>query len=455
MNLLARLKCYLRFDSFDVKSQEGRAKERHRQILLTTLSSGAARILTVIISFVMITLALKFLGAERFGLWVTISSAVAMLGFADLGVGSGLMNAVANAHGKDDIMDVKRKIALGILLLSVIAIFILIVFFIVYPFVPWTQLLNVNSELAIKEVAPTIAVVVIFFALSIPAGIVIKVQMGLQMGFAANLWLSAGSVLALVAALGVIFLNGGLPYLVAATIAPPVIVSTLAGIYFFYIQKPFLRPRFRGLRVGDAKELAGTSGFFLVLQFSGLIAFQSDNLIIAHYLGVDAVAKYAIAFKLFSLPLIILSLYLNAMWPAYAEAKSRGDMEWVYSTFQKSIRLSAIIVLPLSFVLLVASTWIIDVWVGSSFEPSWSLLIGLFFWSIMSVVGGNFAVLLNGLGVIRFQVITSVSMAIVNIILSVWLVQRIGVSGVIWGSVLTLLFIVYIPTAIYLRKYFK
>lgn len=451
---LARLKHYLRLSPFDASTQEGRAEERHRQILLTTLSSGTAKMLAAAISFVLIPLSLNYLGAERFGLWMTISAAVAMLGIADLGVGSGLMNAVATAHGKDDIQKIRKKIAMGMLLLSAIALLILVLFFIVAPFIPWAQLVNVSSELAAKEAAPTIAVVVIFFALSIPAGIIFKVQMGLQMGFAANLWLAVGSFVGLIAALCVIHFGGALPYLAAAIVSPPVIIGILASVYFWRIQKPRYRPQFVGLTVRDIKSLAGTSGLFFVLQLSGLIAFQSDNLIIAHYLGPESVALYAVAFKLFTLPSIFMSLFLNALWPAYAEAKSRGDKEWVYKSFLKSLRYSSIIVLPLSLALLLGGKWIIEHWVGPSVKPTWDLLVGLFFWSILTILGGNFAVLLNGMGVIKFQVITGVSMAVVNIILSVWLVQLIGVSGVVWGSVLSLALVLYLPTAIYLRILF-
>ncbi len=452
---LTRLKYYLLARPFDVRTQEGRAEERHRQILLTTLSSGIAKLLAAAISFALIPLSLNYLGAERFGLWMTISAAVAMLGIADLGVGSGLMNAVATDHGKSNIQKIRRNIAMGILLLGAIALLILASFLIVAPFVPWAQLVNVGSELAVKETVPTIAVVVIFFALSIPAGIVFKVQMGLQMGFSSNLWLVTGSIVGLAAVLGVIHYGGGLPYLAAATVGPPVIIGILASVYFWRTQKPLYRPQFVGLTVREIRSLAGTSGLFFILQLSGLIAFQSDNLIIAHYLGPESVALYAVAFKLFTLPSIILSLFLNALWPAYAEAKSRGDKEWVYKSFLKSLYYSTAIVLPLSLAMLFGGKWIIEQWVGPTIKPTWDLLIGLFLWSVLTIFGGNFAALLNGMGVIRFQVITGVSMAVVNILLSVWLVQKIGVSGVIWGSVLSLVLIMYLPTGIFLRRYFR
>ncbi|MBU1223568.1 MAG: oligosaccharide flippase family protein [Gammaproteobacteria bacterium] len=446
---------YLRLSPFDVSTQVGRTEERHRQILLTTLSSGGSKLLSAVISFTLIPLTLNYLGTERFGLWMTISSVVAMLSFADLGIGSGLMNAVATAQGKDDIQEIKKKIAAGLLLLSGIALLIIALFFLIEPLVHWGGVLNINSELASKEAVPTIAVVVFWFAISLPAGVAIKVLMGLQKGFAANLWLAAASAAGLGCVLGVIHFEGGLPSLAAASIAPPVVAGIIAGLYLFIKQSPHLRPQFSFLSVNDVKYLAGTSGLFFVLQLSGLIAFQSDNLIIAHYLGPESVAVYAVAFKLFTIPSIILSLFLNALWPAYAEASSRGDKEWIYKSFMRSLKLSAVIAVPISVVTLICGPWIIDQWVGDEINPTWDLLIGLFFWSLLTILGGNFAALMNGLGVIKFQTIASVAMAAVNIMLSIWLVQIIGVSGVIWGSVLSLALILYLPSALYLRKYFR
>ncbi|MDO8264245.1 MAG: oligosaccharide flippase family protein [Gallionella sp.] len=450
-----RLIHYLRLNPFDVSTQEGRAEERHRKILLTTLSSGGSKMLAAVISFAMIPLTLNYLGTERFGLWMTISSVVAMLSFADLGIGSGLMNAVATAQGKDDNQGIKQKIAAGLLLLSGIALLIIALFFLIEPLVHWEKLLNIGSDLANKEAVPTIAVVVIWFAISMPAGVAIKVLMGLQKGFVANLWLATASIASLGWVLGVIYFEGGLPSLAVATIAPPAAAGVIAGLYLFIKQSPHLRPQFRDLSYHDVKHLAGTSGLFFVLQVSGLVAFQSDNLIIAHYLGPESVAVYAVTFKLFTIPSIILSLFLNALWPAYAEAKIRGDKEWIYKSFTRSLKFSAAIAVPISALTLVCGPWIIGQWVGKEINPTWDLLIGLFFWSLLTILGGNFAALLNGLGVIKFQTIASVAMASVNIMLSIWLVQVIGVSGVIWGSVLSLALILYLPSFLYLRKYFR
>jgi O-antigen/teichoic acid export membrane protein len=229
----------------------------------------------------------------------------------------------------------------------------------------------------------------------------------------------------------------------------------MVGLYFLIKYHRYFKGQIGAISILDVKHLAGTSSLFFVLQICGLIAFQSDNLIVAYYLGPDSVAVYAIAFKLFTIPSIILSLFLNALWPAYAEAKSRGDNRWIYDTFRKSLKISASIAVPISAITLIFGHSIIETWVGKEVVPTWDLMMGLFFWSLLTVLGGNFAALMNGLGVIKFQAIASLLMALVNIFLSIQLVKIIGVSGVIWGSVISLSLVLYLPSAFYLKRYFK
>ena len=76
----------IRLKPYDVSTPGGRAQERHRRIALTALASAAARGIGVATSLISVPLTLHYLGVERYGLWMTISSVIAMLGFADLGL---------------------------------------------------------------------------------------------------------------------------------------------------------------------------------------------------------------------------------------------------------------------------------------------------------------------------------------------------------------------------------
>ena len=92
----------LRLKEFDTSTPEGRSQERYRRVALTAISSAGARALTVVTMLIAVPLTLNYLGSERYGLWMTISSIILMMRFADLGMGLGLMNAVSEAHGQED-----------------------------------------------------------------------------------------------------------------------------------------------------------------------------------------------------------------------------------------------------------------------------------------------------------------------------------------------------------------
>ncbi len=99
INRLLRL---LRLKQFDVSTEQGRSSERYRRVALTTASAGLTKLATALILFVSVPLTLSYLGPERYGLWMTIGSVVTLLSFSDFGIGNGLVNAISEAHGKQD-----------------------------------------------------------------------------------------------------------------------------------------------------------------------------------------------------------------------------------------------------------------------------------------------------------------------------------------------------------------
>ena len=87
--LQAGVRQRLRFISltpFDQSTAEGRAQERHRRVALTAGAAALAKLLSVGTALISVPLTLHYLGAERFGMWITISSLIAMLSFADFGI---------------------------------------------------------------------------------------------------------------------------------------------------------------------------------------------------------------------------------------------------------------------------------------------------------------------------------------------------------------------------------
>lgn len=451
----SKLREYSSISRFEVETHDGRAKERYRRIFLSAISSFVSKFLTIGISLVTIPLTLNYLGTERFGLWMTISSFVALLSFADMGIGNGLMNLVAEANGKDDKTSMQGHISSALFILSLISIFLILIFYLIYPFVPWPKVFNVESQLAIQESGTAFAVLITCLALSIPTGIVQRVQMGLQMGFIAEIWQIASSIIALILLLLVIHFEGGLPWLVGALVGVPILVAALNGFNFFVRNHPELRPTLSHISKSNTQKIAGVGALFLILQLTAAIGFSSDSIIIAHYLGAGAVAEYAVATKLFGLISILAAMLLKPLWPAYCEAHARGDTVWIKKTLKRSLQTALLVSSLVAGIFLILGQWLIFEWTNHRISVALPLLISFGVWSILQSIGSSFSMLLNGLHVIKFQVVIGCIFALITIILKILLIQDVGVFGVVLITATVYTFVALIPYQIYLRKYFN
>lgn len=429
----------------DTSTAEGRAKDRQRRIAWTAIASFGAKAVALLTSLVSVRLTVNYLGEERFGMWAMLSSFVSLLMFTDLGIGNGLLNAVSDANGRDDRAEAQRSVASAFFLLLMLALCLLVIFFVLYPVVNWSKIFNVTSAKAVGESAPVIAVFAACFLINLPIGIVQRIQLGYQEGFVNSLWIAVGNVLGLAGVLGVIYFRGGLPYLVLALVGAPIIAQLLNGAFLFGFKRPWLLPRPRFFSTIVAKRILKLGFLFFVLQTAVAVGFQSDNLVIAQIMGAEAVTQYAVPMRLFSMITVLLGIMLAPIWPAYGEALAREDIGWVKRALSRSLIASLAIAVPLVAVLVMFGKSIVEAWVGPSVQPSNLLLIGMGCWTILYSILNPVAMFLNGASEVNFQIVTALTMTIVNLLLSVILVRVIGVSGAIWGTVISLSLCTLIP----------
>lgn len=419
----------LRLTPFDCATEDGRARERHRRVALTALAAAAAKVISVSSLLISIPLTLHYLGAERYGMWMTIGSLIAMMAFADLGIGNGLLNAIAESHGRDDKASVRRHASSAYVILSLIAVSIVTVFAVAYPLLSWHQIFNVQSDIAQIEAAPALAVFVCCFAAGIPLSVVQRTQTGLQQGFTANLWQCVGSLLGLAGILVAVHLQASLPWLVAAAAGLPLVAALGNTLLFFGHQRRDLAPHPGLAQTDSIRRIVQTGALFFVLQIVIAAAYLSDNIIITHALGAEAVAQYSVPEKMFSVISTVLLMAIAPLWPAYGEAIARGDQDWSRRTLVRSLQLTAITSGLLSLVLIIAGPWLLSLWVGHAVSVSLLLLVSLGIWKTLDSVGNALAMYLNGRGMLRIQAILGTLMAIVAVTLKLVLVERLGVAG--------------------------
>jgi O-antigen/teichoic acid export membrane protein len=438
----------MRFKPYDTTTEEGRARERLRRVGLSALSSAAARGLGLGASLITVPLTASYLGAERYGLWMTVLSVAGLLSMADLGIGYGVMTLLAEAHGRGDRLLARKLVSNAFVVLVSISVVLVGMTGALHTVIPWERVIGLRGE----EAGPATAVAIACFGVGLPLGIAQRVLVAYQEGFAAGLFQMPGSVLSFCCVVLAVVVKSGLVGLVLAVSGPSVIASLITCYVVFRRRMRWLRPRLGDFERSSCSKLLRTSGLFFVLQAAGIVGFGSDTIVLAHICGGAAVAQYAVATKLFSIPQMLLSYVLTPLWPAYGEAIAKGDITWVRRILRRSIVLGVVSMVVAASALVFGGSWLISKWTVGKISVGFLLLFALGLWSVTIAISGPLAAFLNGAKVVAFQVATSSCLAVVNILLSIVLAKSIGVSGVVFGSIVSLLLTTLIPIRLHMPR---
>jgi O-antigen/teichoic acid export membrane protein len=425
----------IRLKPFDNATEDGRSKERLRRVYIASLMSVVARGISILTAIVSVPLTINYLGDERYGLWMTISSILAFLSVADLGIGLGLQNAVANSHGKDDQNTATVSISSTFFILTFIALFFLIIFFFLYPLIPWHAVYNISSSMAKDEAGPATAMLIFITIINIPISIVQRTQLAYQEGFKNQIWAIIGSFLGFLGLLIAIYFKVGLTFLVLAIIGGPTIAKIINWIREFVFIKPWLLPKWKYFNWITGKHIFQAGIMFFILQIFALIGNSSDNFIIAQVEGISNVAVYSIVQKLFSLCLIA-QYFTQFLWPAFTEAMAREEYVWVKKMLTKTLAIGLIVGFVIGTPLLIFGKDIIFYWAGESMVPSTPLLFGFFLWVFYAAYGGSLSTFINNGELLKKQTFLHVLASIIVLIIKIVFIKKIGIEGVIFATVI-------------------
>ena len=433
----------------------------HRRRRLMTIVQGvvtglANRVVGVAVSLLSVPLTIGYLGPERYGVWTLLGSLLAWARLADLGIGNGLINAIATALGAERPDLVRAEVSTACALFSAVALALGLGIAVAWPWIDWDAVFGVTGDVARAEIRPAVAVALLIFLLGFPLSVIGPVYNAAQDGKLANYWSAAGSVASLLALVLVTQTHGGLVWLVAAVSGTGLAMTAASGLWLFTHRRPAMGPRLRSISGKSVRGLFRIGGQFFLIQIMALVVFETDNLVIAHYLGADKIPAYSLTYSLFGFTSLIQTLLFRYVWVAYTDAIARRDIRWVRRTFTLNLAFSLGSTLAAVAPLILIARPFIKVWAGPAVVPPNELVLWMAAWSMINAFCSPIACLLAAASHMKAQVIYSAVSAVANIALSVYLIKVMGVTGVIAGTVLAYIACVCIPasidTSILLRK---
>jgi len=434
-----------------VDEASARSRDRHRRAALTSASALGPKVLSLAILLVGARFVAAALPPNGFGVWLLLITASGLLGFADLGLGNGLLNEVAAAHGRDDVGAMRRAISSASAALALVAVFLVGAFVVTLPIVNWANVLDVGGPSA-GSVTAAIFVFVVGTALAVMFGPAQRVRLALQTGWVNNLWGAAGGVISLAAVVIAAQWGASLPVLVGAAVIGAPLVAAADTVVLFGFQRPELRPRRAFIHRVDAQRLGRQGAMFCFLAVAIAVGYESDALVISHALGSGAVPTFALPYRILMLAPAAVSVVTVALWPAYTEAVARGERDWAHRTLQRSLLIAVSGTAAVSLLVVAVGPFVWSWLTGTSGVPTRGLLAVLGLLACVMSASTALGVFLSATGRLRIQVVAAAAMASTNLPLSLVLVHPLGIVGPAWGTIITQIVFVLVPVGYIVRR---
>jgi O-antigen/teichoic acid export membrane protein len=219
------------------------------------------------------------------------------------------------------------------------------------------------------------------------------------------------------------------------------------GLIYFFIKKTTLKISTLKFKKSTAVGLLQDSWPVILSGIAVSIYMKIDQVIIKEMLNSEAVGQYAAAVRLSEAWYFIPVVISSSLFPAIINSKKQSE-ELYYARLQRLYDLMVWMALAIALPMTFLSDWVVILLYGEQYNQAGTVLMihiwaGLFVF--LGVASGKW-LLTENLQI--FTTINTIIGAIVNVLLNYILIQKIGVAGAAWatlisyfiGSYLSLLF---------------
>lgn len=387
---------------------------RSRLLAKNILASFVAKAWSAVIVLLMVPVTLKCLGEYNNGVWLTISSIMLWIDNMDIGLGNGLRNKLATylAHGETERARLLVSSTYAMLTYIIIPIMLVLLAFIHLN--DNYQLLNIDNT-KVGNLDNVLSVTIIFVCTTFVFKLIGNFYMGLQLPAVSNMLIASGQTLALIGTY-VVYSTGthSLLHIAVVNTVSPLLVYLLAYPYTFWKRYPHLRPSAKLVKLSEAKAVMGMGIQFFIMQISSVVLFATSNILISKLFSPAMVTPYQIAYRYFSIMLVIFSVICMPYWNATTDAYERGDITWIRNASKRLRALTTGIAICM-ILMVILSNKVYSLWIGNDITIDIKMSVAVATYLFILIYSMRYSYFINGIGKLRLQLIFTTSAAIVFI----------------------------------------
>lgn len=410
-------------------------QSRTATVAKNVFASFAIKGISVFVSFALVPLTIGYVSPELYGVWLTLSSILTWLNFLDIGFSQGLKNKLTEAIALSDWEKGKSLVSTTYFIMVVIFVPICLLLELLVPCINWCELLNVDSQYE-NEITKVMYVMIAFACIQMIVHVLISVVAAYQKVALSSSFGVIGNIISLV-----------IIYILTKTCPPsllllsisfgslPIIVILIASFILYNGRFKSVAPNIHYIDRKYIKEIFSLGYKFFIINIQVIVLYQSTNILISNVSSPNDVTTYNIAYRLLNLAMMAYTIITAPLWPAYTDAYTRGDYNWMRRMRSKMQRVLLISMLC-CVLLVILSPFIYRIWIGNQVEIPYQMTIMVAAYVMVYCWMQLNGTLIVGMGIVKVETILVTVGMTVHIPLSLILGKYLGCYGVLTSLIL-------------------
>ena len=407
---------------------------RTRYSIINMLFNIGGQFLTMLLSFINRMVFIRCLSAEYLGVNGLFTDVLSILNFAELGIGTAMVFSMYEPAARDDEQKLARLMNLYKWMYRAVAVSVLLFGLVLLPFLPYL----IKGGEGIEHITLIYMIYVLGSASSYLLSYKNSIYQAYQKGYICAGWSMACECIKTVSQITVLLLTRNFILYLAVQQAiqflPNIMVSRMVDKEFPYLKECHELPE-REERNGILKNIGAMS----MHKLSTIIVRNTDSLLMSSFIGLATVGLYS------NYRLVINAL--NNLMGKFAVAFSGSIGN--FAVMENSDRLYKIYK-EMDFMFFVMSAYLTG-GLMMLFNPFITLLFGgryCFPMTTVMVIVAEFYItrmrqtnllFREAMGLFWNACYKAVAESIINLVASLVLVRQYGVTGIIWGTIISTL----------------
>ena len=303
------------------------------------------------------------------------------------------------------------------------------------PYVNWAGFLNVNAVYNV-EITKVLYVLVACFCLQMIVNVITAIIAAYQKVALSSAFPVIGNILSLIVIYAMTKLcPPSLVNLAYAISLMPILVLIIASIVLFHKKFRLVSPSIHCIEKKYIKDLWGLGFKFFFIQIQVVVLYQCTNILISNVAGPNDVTAYNIAYKYLSAAMMVYTIILSPLWPAFTDAYTKKDFTWMRNIYKKMTYVFGISVIVM-VTMVIVSPFVYKIWIGGKAAIPYVMTLAVAFYMIVNSWDALQVQLINGIGTIKLQTYVTIIGLVSHIPLSLFLGSYIGAIGVVCSMII-------------------